>query len=774
MSSHAAERVICAPELIPTDVSDNVEAIIDLITTVSATLQQPRDINPKVERFRRSSALEGDELISIVGSRGSGKTTLLAAACARLLAEDRALVLPIIRPEHFRATDSLTTVIVAGLSDLFSGTTGGQVGDEPNKRSDVQLALHRTLRAAALATVALGDSLASRSESLSQYALDVMGVIQSRDELIPSLRELVKTIRNDMGGANFAPIVLPIDDIDLIPGRAAEVLSELRQLSSVGGLIPIITFNRADLQRNVEADLSRASGGSANRSAISNLAQQQIEKTVRPALTVEPTVIASHLRTHFKPVGEAKSLNDLLAEVTHRLDAGGSSSRGLMDWINSAAETRSRSNIHGAAWLPETPRRLETLWSVLRQLANALNDQSPTAGTWLKRLTETIGGPSPQYDLVNLDVSETRYESDRVLFEATARWPRVELYTDPNVRRRPRITAPAVRIDFRMFLEPLLEYGDQEDNEPAMRRRIDPMPTSALLMLDSIFQLEAFEGSRPTAPGSLQPFDYWGLQVVRLLGEPTDDRFFAMPITRGAVHFERSRTAWNAIARGLSLPGGTQPPSIVAAYIHAVSNVWLDGDLASARAGDLHDEFAAVTERYIAISDSLTSAGDFYRNYSPDRAFCRWYEECLPFALHELLLPEESTEDLVGRWFAAATRNSQGEMSDAAQSELRESFRGRIDRGVSDSNRATAAGSWFFGYTPVLQLIDAELSDAVSHHRERYQTLKRKAKLGRSLASGVVTHAEPGLSRWSSAAPNAAGDFEFELLLSTVDRLRET
>lgn len=349
MSSHAAERVICAPELIPTDVSDNVEAIIDLITTVSATLQQPRDINPKVERFRRSSALEGDELISIVGSRGSGKTTLLAAACARLLAEDRALVLPIIRPEHFRATDSLTTVIVAGLSDLFSGTTGGQVGDEPNKRSDVQLALHRTLRAAALATVALGDSLASRSESLSQYALDVMGVIQSRDELIPSLRELVKTIRNDMGGANFAPIVLPIDDIDLIPGRAAEVLSELRQLSSVGGLIPIITFNRADLQRNVEADLSRASGGSANRSAISNLAQQQIEKTVRPALTVEPTVIASHLRTHFKPVGEAKSLNDLLAEVTHRLDAGGSSSRGLMDWINSAAETRSRSNIHGAA-----------------------------------------------------------------------------------------------------------------------------------------------------------------------------------------------------------------------------------------------------------------------------------------------------------------------------------------------------------------------------------------------------------------------------------------
>ena len=775
MARHAAEWVMSNPSLIPTDVNENVGAIIELLHTLAQDRPAPEPAARAFERFRDNSALEGDGLISIVGPRGSGKTTLLAATCVELLASEHAIVLPIIRPEIFRVTDSLTTIIVASLAELLSDALDARDPQFSRESADVQLAVHRTLRAAALSTAALGDSLARRSDSLSQYALDVVGVIQSRDELVPSLRALVSMARQELCQTGPVPIVIPIDDADLVPGRAAEVLSDLRQLSAVDGLIPIVTFHREDLQRSVEADLSRSSGRGTNDGTVSTLAHQQIEKTIRPALTVEPPTIAPQLRSAFKPVGEDRSLLDLLAEVLNSLDEGRVTARRLLEWVGSAASSRTHTNIHGAAWLPETPRQLETLWRILRQLANSLADQAPTTGTWLKRLVETIGASSPAQFRMNLDIIETRFENRLVRVEASTRWSRVDLYTDPQVTRRTRVSSPIVRIDFRPFLEPVMRITEDNDTSSAVaRQRVEPMATASILMLDSIFQMAAFDGNRPHAPGLFRDFDYWALQGIRLLGEATDDRFFAMPWTRGAVQFERSRVAWNHLTRSVSVPTGTGAFTFVARYMNAVERIWLDGEIAEAvRSTEFNDSFMRLTERYIAISDAIYLPAELFRNYSPELAFCRWYENSLPFVFHDLLLPDQLADEVVGDWYAAVTREAREGVADTTQSELRDAFRTRIDKSVSEVNRANPTGVWFYGYTSLLRAIDAELANSVSHHRDKYHALKRKAKLGRSLASGTVVRGEARSSRWGEGPATTAGDFELELILQTVDRLRE-
>ncbi|MDN3495296.1 AAA family ATPase [Planococcus sp. APC 4015] len=732
-------------------------------------------VSPEVATFLENSSLEGEGMISIVGARGSGKTTLLAAACVELLTTHSAIVLPIIRPENFRATDSLTTIVVSSLADLLTDALKERGPSKRRESADLELDAHKTLRAAALSTSALGLSLAQKSESLSQYALDVLGVIQSREELIPSLRTLVRHIRRELGRDGDQPIIIPLDDADLIPGRSAEVLSELRLLSAVDGLIPIVTLHRDDLQRHVEADLSREYGAGATTDAIVTLARQQIDKTLRPAQTIEPSIVPAHLRATFVPIGHAMSVFELLSKVLVHLDRGGKSAEHVLNWIRSAPEARSRTNVHGAAWLPETPRQLETLWRVLHQLEQSLALTSPTASTWLKHFVELVGSGSPGLFRMTFDVIEMTFETGRLsAVDAVTGWTNVELYSDPQVNRRARIAAPFARIDFRPFLEPLLDHSDDDDKAAGSpRRKVNSFATSSILMIHSIFQLAAFDGHRPGAPGTFQGFDYWPLQSVRLLSETTDNRFFTMPVTKGAVLFERSRTTWNHLTRGLVLSGGAKPEVLVEAYVSAVADVWLGGKSLPEQATTLKESMSRITDRYVAISDALGRPADFFANYSAELAYCRWYESQLPYVFHDLLLPEDTVEDVVSIWYAAVMRNELDGAADEIRNELRDALRTRIEKSVSETNRATQSGTWFYGYRALLQVVDPELSNSVSHHREKYQTLRRKAALGRSLASSAVTKDVNGSIRWSENVPSAAGDFELELILQTADRLRE-
>ena len=568
---------------------------------------------------------------------------------------------------------------------------------------------------------------------------------------------------------------MPIDDIDLVPGRTQELLADLRILSSIPGIVALVSLDQADLQRHLEADLARSYGVGIDAQAITILAKQQIEKTISANLTVEPTYLPKNKRYDFVPISKTESVGQKIAQVITALDPTGVTSKEVLAWLVDESDIARGYKVTGSAWLPETPRALETIWRTCDQFLVALEGPAKsTTGIWLKRLVELIGVRSGFS--MSLDVSDaSTNELGQLVVSAEARWSLIDLYSQPVGRWHSGVAASALRIQMKEFGDPVARVpNDAQERSNTERTSASPSDASALLLVEDILRLPSFQSPPPIGPTSIGPVDYWPLQSVRMLDEATDDIFFSMPIIVGGYQMSHSRRCWNGIVSeyfsSASRPGssGERLDEFIRDYVTAVVTDWYGQPTFGTTVVSVLDEARQV---YLESVAEGGGSEDFFKPYTTGKAYCHWYEYVLPMMFHDLLIPGVELEPAIDSWVESVAGSSRKTEKNALD-ELRGTLRSRIENCVSDKTKATDKGVWFFGYASLLRAIDSTLLDQVRHHEDKYAMEVRRSRLGRSFAGRAVEVSNTQSQMFGGNRSNAAGDYELDVIYSVCDRLR--
>jgi energy-coupling factor transporter ATP-binding protein EcfA2 len=281
-----------------------------------------KPLSPLADYFSRSSPREGSRIVSVIGRRGSGKSTLLSGATELLASTSDVIVLPITRPETFRSTDSILSVFATHLSALVD--LGLHENTNNIEIDHYHQLASRTTKAAALGGAAARHFINAKNESLSQFAADSVGILKQNESLHLNFANLIDAVRKLNGVSSSSPIIVPIDDIDLMSTRISEILTDLRFLASLDRVRPLVCANQPDLTAHLAADLASEYGEGLDRSHVKQLAERQVEKMLRPDLKFRPATLNHSQRKDFVPLHETESLLQRVEKLCTTLDSVGS------------------------------------------------------------------------------------------------------------------------------------------------------------------------------------------------------------------------------------------------------------------------------------------------------------------------------------------------------------------------------------------------------------------------------------------------------------------
>jgi hypothetical protein len=752
-----------------------VSALRDLLADVTPPRRIEVNDDPVKAAFIRGTNLEDESVVGISGSRGSGKTTLLMALCIELLDDQKYIVLPLIRPEMFRASDSLLSIIVSHVRTMIEACLTRR--DE--KTVDVVRVsgvLQQASRAAVLATGRPVLANILRTATLTQYALDSEGLLSFQENLVPSVASLMQLLRDVAGRDRDATVVIPIDDGDLVPHRTREILEDLRIILSVGGIAPVVCMFRDDLRVHLTADLVNDFGASLSGTHVEQLAARQIDKLISPARTISPPHVRYERRMAFTPIGETVPLRELLFETLRRLDSGGKTAEEIIAFLSQASEPYLDGPVTGISWLPDTPRRLQNLWRVSDQLARALrNNDTPSISPWLKHFVEIVAQDAQYRVRLDIESVEADDEGSSVTVKAAAAWTKLTLSVRPVGSWIHVIDEPLGKIRLRRFGGPAgntsSEGSDQDGN-----RAIDlsPADVASTLFIEDFFRLPAFQAPRPTGPALLIVSDFHYLQEIKLLQQDTDDLFFSIPASYGATYLSRSQKTWNALLMRAqqSWSAWNNYERLVTDYVGLVTAMWLDGkdNQPETPLPTLTEVVDLASARYLQYVAEFKLNSLVFDNYSPGKAFCYWYEMTLPRCFNELFIPTEPLKRIISTWSATLTR---GGRSSRALDELRQLFRERITKNMSPSQRPGNDGLWLVGYRQLLEYLSEELLSLVEPLTGDYDKRRARSALGRATTSESVDIANRRGSYEYAPQANDKGTANLALISTVMAELRQ-
>ena len=307
---------------------------------------------------------ENSQLIGVVGERGSGKTTLMHSVCAAAQVNGEWIVLPILRPEVMPASESVLVAVVGQLARLTVAQPGLFSGKEAHLEELEQLA-QSVLRAALyIGRESIAEVLA-QSGSLGQFAADSASVLFRGSTFVYDLQRVVSRLLEVTGRLG---VVVGIDDIDLIPGRLSQLLSDVRLLGACPGILPILCLSWNDLRGNLRAEMARIYP-SLDPDSLERNVTQQVMKTMRPDRIFEPLQLPRNRRLDFIPIDADVSLEAVLRELFSVMS--GPNREPLGEWLAGQVGTDERHAL-GFAWLPDTFRGLEHLYYAAQSLTQAL------------------------------------------------------------------------------------------------------------------------------------------------------------------------------------------------------------------------------------------------------------------------------------------------------------------------------------------------------------------------------------------------------------------
>jgi energy-coupling factor transporter ATP-binding protein EcfA2 len=712
----------------------------------------------EVSYFTRS-LVERESLIALVGERGSGKTTLLNAVCSKILRSNEHILLPILRPELMGENeDSLIPLVLGRATEMFEERLAHAI----NHIDEKELVLQQAVRAGALFSDSAFSTIAAGRSSLSQFAVDTASLFRSRIDIGQSLSALFSLLRT-MGGAN-AKVIIPIDDADLVPGRITRLLADVRILSSCAGVVPIICVSRQDLAENLEADLA-SSMISAESSVVRRRVEKQIAKTLRPDRTFEPLQLGRGERLSYKPAGETEPLLSILITVFDMLE--GVSNSAFAQWLvgNSQLDPIDRSASLRLDWVPDTYRTIHHLYLTARDLRDTFasgHSNSETAFK-LRRFLLEILRESPSIE-INMHFSSAKNRS----LAGSAAWPNVSIFLGASGIWTNVFQNATTRFATRRVLKPSAVVdgaADEIKTQDTKRVRLRPNETSAILLVQSILNTGIFSDSKPGGPLVLGETDISFLQSCKVHGLATDDHFLLLPRAQG-FYVDRLFDLWNwATDAGANQTSKSGPiGTVLNRVLVGIEFIWLQGKPVpkKALARSLTTSIETVAALYILHVP--TYSGDLDQ-YSPESAFCHWFETLLPNVFHEALLNPGSLTSLLDVWHATISTQIRSQSGTAASKAI---FEKRMVAGRKEGR----SKAWLFGYRSVIRLVSQELSLILGEYEKEYLERSGRGSKGREVMESSVALSELANKYQFATRRTVEADAQETTIRRVLDQLR--
>lgn len=717
----------------PLELLPALTLIKNLVLSSSAThIEQVR-----TTQFRDSA----ESLISILGKRGSGKTTMLAAVCASLERTKSALVLPTIRPEIFEATDSLLLAMLLEIENWLTETSnesGRQIFKDP---TDLGAALAEALRSVSASSGGAYLALTTGSESAGQYGVDAVAIVRHRSRLTSSLASLFVALRQYFGYPDATPVVVPIDDADMSPASLRSILTAVRVLGAIQGVVPIICADRRQLEIATLADIHQQYGGHISDGVADRLAIQVVAKLIRPERCVAPPVLPERDRMKFAPIGQDRTIEQLLEEV------GGATPRhrSLLTLIWKESDiTRDHQPRGVNAWLPETPRELEYLWESILAITESSSELDISIrAQQVQRFVEHVLASSREFE-VSVETLQTskrkRSRSDPVI---VLRWPTMNYGVTTEGRYTPATTSKELRIRLRRLTMIRAATFPQTVNvnkssTDDTQRELSSAAVSSMEALQAMV-VSGFLGESSSAPSHIGEKQFEFLQRIIINGEGTDDLFLAMPDACGMQAITRAAVAWNRLVDDARTSNRDRngATSVVRRFVHLVVGYWLledDRVLVARRVPSLDRLLEMSSLEYLKrISDDDVS---HLEDYSVNRAYCHWFERRLPYLFHSVLLGSSKVEAVVGRWLDAI---SAGPRAVEATSELRTAMEQRFaPQFDAQRRRKLGEDSWVYGYHMLAQNVGTELYADMLLLKDAYEDRRRSRVVGHDILGDSI------------------------------------
>jgi len=682
----------------------------------------------------------GESLISILGKRGSGKTTILAAACASLEQSGSALVLPIIRPEIFEATDSL---LLAMLLEVENWLTAAEppTRESLDQPTDVGGALADAMRSVSTSSRGAYIALTASSESTGQYGVDAVAIVRHRSRLSTSLAQLFAALRQNFECAANAPIVVPIDDADMSPASLRSIITAVRILGSIGGVIPIICADRRQLEFATLADIHQQYGGHINDLAAERLATQVVAKLLRPERCITPPVLPERDRIKFAPIGEDLTIEQLLHEVSRAVRL--TESLQSLIW-NESEITRSLQPRAVNAWLPDTPRELEYLWqSIMSLKETSRHPDIAIRAQQVQRFVDQVLASSREFEISVEVLEASKRRRSRAGASIMLRWPSMNYAVTADSRYTSATTNKDLRVRLRRLnmISAAIFPTTADPNKAASQDSQRALSATAVSSMEALQTLavSGFLGECQPAPSHIGEQSFEFLQLFTINGERTDDLFLSMPDSCGMSAITRAAVAWNRLvedARNFNRDrnGAT---AIVRRFIQLVIGYWLLGDtriLTTRKLPAMERSLELCSLEYLKrVSDDDVSHHD---DYSIGRAYCHWFERRLPYLFHSVVLGTRKDEAAVDRWLDAI---SAGPRAVEATGELRSAMEARFARQFDEERRRKLGeNSWIYGYHVLARNIGTELYADMLLLKDAYEERRRSRVVGHDILGDSV------------------------------------
>ncbi len=747
--------------------------LLPAITIIKKMVEAAGVASPEpaqITRFHDSA----ESLISILGKRGSGKTTILAAACASLERTKSALVLPTIRPELFEATDSLLLAMLLEIENWLVADIAGQ--HISVDRSDLGPALAEAMRSVSSSSPGAYSALASGSESTGQYGIDAVAIVRHRSRLTSSLTALFAVLRQHFGYGDGTPVVVPVDDADMSPANLRSILTAVRVLGAIPGVVPVICADRRQLEIATLADIHQQYGGHIGDGAADRLAAQVVAKLLRPERCVAPPVLPERDRAKFAPIGQGRSIEQLLDDI------GGTARthRSLRTLIWKESEITQAHEPDGVnAWLPETPRELEYLWETI--LALVESDQYTDVGIraqHVQRFIDHVLASSREFE-VSVETKEpSKRKRPQPGPAIRLRWPTMNYGVTAEGRYTPAATNKELRLRLRrlnyvgaaLYLNAsrVKTTADEQDQ----RQQLSPAGVSSMEALQALVA-SGYLGECPASPSMISEQQFEFLQNITINGERTDDLFLSMPDSCGVQAITRAAIAWNRLVDDARTSNRDRngAGSTIRRFMQLVIRYWLLGDervLVARRPPSLERSMEVGSLEYLKHvgNDDISHIDD----YSAERSYCHWFECRLPYLFHPAILGPGKVETIVGRWLDAI---SAGPRAVEATSVLRTALEGRFARQFDEERRRKLGeNSWIYGYHVLARHIGTELYADMLMFKDAYEERRRSRVVGHDILGDSIGLS--GVKGPYQFAPHRTveGDEEMKVLREVLEQYR--
>lgn len=714
-------------------------------------------------QLRRSSIAlpENGQLVGIVGERGSGKTTLLRSVYDAAQQDGEWVVLPVLRPEVMPDAESVLISVIGQLvrvtvaqPDLFSSR---------DAMAEIEQLSQGVLRAALyLGRHAVGEVL-TQSPSLGQFAADSASVLLRGSTFIDDLQFLVARILHLTGRRG---VIVGVDDIDLIPGKLAQLLSDVRLIGSCPGVLPVLCLSWNDLRGNLRAEMMR-SYPSLDAASLEKSVTQQVMKTMRPDRIFEPLQLPRNRRLDFTPIDAEDSLGSILLSLFRAMEGAGREPLG--NWLKNQVGTDER-HVLGFAWLPDTFRGLEHLYYAALSLTESLsgNRSALEVGQQLRQMVSSVSREATRLD-VNLEVQSGGLSEGSPGLVAVADWPKITVGVQSTSDWKRVFQNSGTRILIREVVRPIAtQVLTDTPSTPEVNNRhaMSIRDISAALLVQSLLSTSVFEDPPPAGPLAIVDDSCIFLQSIRIVGLDTDDSFFFLPPSSGIVLVDRWSRTWNWIVATTEKYRETEAPGerLLASICEGVVHVWFRGSTpdASAPAMSAREAFDLASRVYVEIA-GLAGADDQWQ-WNPRSAYCVWYETLLPKAFHEALLSQSLLGAILEQWQAAL---SSGMRAEGAMSRLRDSFTRRLGSDSAASKSAVRSRAWLFGYRPLLSNVSSDLAILLKDYEKEYVERGGRGSKGRDVVEETVSLVESA-SRYQFATHKTAESIAEEDLLRRV------